>query len=126
MNLGADGTARNTTSTALVDCVVAVTGTVGNREFSADARRARLEPDETWEWAVAFGEEADAMPEDPVEAISIDTRASYAARRTSRRELPDRRTAEGGPVNITRDTGNRRELSALPLEYRYRYSPVTA
>lgn len=78
VNLGAEGAAENTAPVALVACIVEATGTVGGRTFGGQARRDRLAPDETWEWEVAFGEEADAMDDDSVEDLSVSTTAKYA------------------------------------------------
>lgn len=78
VNLGATGTAENTASVALVACIVEATGTVGGRTFDGQAHRDRIEPGETWEWEVAFGEEADAMDDDAVENLSVSTMAKYA------------------------------------------------
>lgn len=79
MNVGGGGTVRNTASTALVDCVVEATGTVGGTSYSGRATRARLEPDATWVWEVAFGSGADASDDDSVEDLAVETRAAYGA-----------------------------------------------
>jgi hypothetical protein len=75
VNVGVGGTARNAGTTALTNCVVVASGDVGNRRFSATTHRDRLEPDESWDWEVAFGDEADAQGE-PVGNIAIETRAA--------------------------------------------------
>ncbi|MFB6233939.1 MAG: hypothetical protein ABEH81_05200 [Halopenitus sp.] len=77
VNVGAEGTAKNAASTALVDCVVAVSGIVGGETYRAQAHRDRLAPGQNWEWQVAFGEQADASNDDSVETLSIETRAEY-------------------------------------------------
>lgn len=78
VNLGAEGTARNTASRALVECVIDVSGDIGGETYTARATRDRLEPDETWEWSVTFGDGADASTDDSVEGLSVETRAMYA------------------------------------------------
>ena len=78
VNIGVEGAAKNAASGTLVDCVIKVTGEVGDQTFSGQATRDELAPDETWEWEVSFGEEADASDDDSVENISIETRAKYA------------------------------------------------
>lgn len=82
VNIGVQGTARNTASVALVDCVIEVTGDVGGKTFSGQVIRNRLDAGAKWEWEVSFGEEADAMNTDTVTNIAIETRASYAAETT--------------------------------------------
>lgn len=79
VNLGAGGTARNAASTALVDCVVEARGTVGGERYGGRVTRDRLAPGATWEWKVAFGEEADASTDDSVSDLVVETRAAYAA-----------------------------------------------
>jgi len=74
VNVGVGGTARNTSTSALRNCVIVASGDVGEQRFSATTRRDRLEPDQPWDWEVAFGDEADAQRE-PVRNIAIETRA---------------------------------------------------
>jgi len=74
VNVGVGGTARNTGTTALTNCVIVASGDVGDQRFSAVTRRDRLDPDQAWDWEVAFGDEADAQRE-PVRNIAIETRA---------------------------------------------------
>lgn len=77
MNIGAGGTARNTASTPLVECVVEVTGTVWGTSYSGRETRTRLVPGATWGWEVAFGSEAGASDDDSDEDLAVETRAAY-------------------------------------------------
>lgn len=74
VNVGVGGTARNTSAAPLTNCVIVASADVGDRRFSAITRRDRLGPDQTWEWEVAFGDEADAQRQ-PVENIEVEARA---------------------------------------------------
>jgi hypothetical protein len=74
VNVGVGGTARNTSTTALTNCVIVASGDVGNKRYSATTRRDRLDPGQPWDWEVAFGDDANAQRE-PVRNIAIETRA---------------------------------------------------
>jgi len=78
VNMGVEGVAKNASSQPLADCIIDVTGDVGDQSFSAQVMRGRLAPDEVWDWDVSFDEEADASRDDTVENISIETKATYA------------------------------------------------
>lgn len=78
VNIGVEGTAKNTASTALVECVVVARGKVGGKTYEGTTRRDRLDPKANWEWYVKFGEEADASSDDTVDSVVIETRAEYA------------------------------------------------
>lgn len=77
VNLGAAGTARNTASSPLVECVIEAPGTVGGRTFAGRTTRDRLASGATWGWEVAFGSEAGASDDDSDEDLAVETRAAY-------------------------------------------------
>lgn len=79
VNHGVGGAARNAASTALVDCVVEASGTVGGDRHTARATRDRLAPGATWEWKVAFGDDTHASTDDSVSDIAVATRAEYVS-----------------------------------------------
>lgn len=75
VNVGVAGVAKNTATRWLANGVIEVTGTVGGEMFTAQARCTPLPPAYEWEWQIRFGSEADALDENTVEDISIETRA---------------------------------------------------
>lgn len=77
VNVGVGGVAKNITGHWLVNCVIKVTGDVGEETFHAQATRSPLAPQQIWEWKVPFGEDADALNDNSPENITIGTGAEY-------------------------------------------------
>lgn len=78
VNVGVGGMARNTSAAQLTNCIIVASGDVGDQRYSGITRRDRLGPDQTWEWEVAFGDEADAQRA-PVRNIEIEARAESSS-----------------------------------------------